>query len=153
MSFLKQMEELDRGEAQIRRENEIVQELREKYFKPRNFVQLPSAIIVYAFSKDGEPKDILLYCLLYQASFSRKSGDFSSYFKLPTLSKVLGFSDEETVGAIKRLKAAKHIKALGKESEDGTFSAEFWLSTRVEGNRKFVADKELPTLKQKFNID
>ena len=31
MSFIKQMEELESGEAQIRRENEIVQELREKY--------------------------------------------------------------------------------------------------------------------------
>ena len=110
-----------------------------KYFGEKNFVQLPSALILHAIG-EGKCVDLIVYSLLYSACFNRKKGDFKTKFNLSTICTFLSLEESDAKESLNRLSKAGHIKFLAKTQMEDDYFLEIWLSTRIHGFKKYVND-------------
>ena len=112
-----------------------------RYFSKTNFAQIPNAMFLYSM-EEGEPFDLVVYAFLYSACFNRRKGDFNTKFNVSSIAECLK-SDMDTVKtSLRRLIKSKHIKQTHvKKIENGDVYLELWLSTRVQGFKKFIQDE------------
>lgn len=109
------------------------------YFGEKNFVQLPSALILHAVG-EGKCVDLIVYSLLYSACFNRKKGDFSTKFNLSTICTLLSLEAQGAKDSLNRLTKAGHIKFRERKQMGDDYYLEIWLSTRIQGFKKYVND-------------